>query len=34
MDKLINIASLRSTEAKKSNATLLMAEIQGANEIA
>ncbi|KJR46743.1 Inosine-5'-monophosphate dehydrogenase [Desulfosporosinus sp. I2] len=34
MEQLINIASLRSTEAKKSNATLFMAEIQGANEIA
>lgn len=34
MEQLINIASLRSTEAKKSNATLSMAEIQGADEIA
>ena len=34
MEQLVNIASLRSTEAKKSNATLFMAEIQGANEIA
>lgn len=34
MEQLINIASLRSTEAKKSNATLFMAEIQGEIEIA
>ncbi|KUO78031.1 MAG: hypothetical protein APF81_04270 [Desulfosporosinus sp. BRH_c37] len=34
IEQLINMASLRSTEAKKSNATLIMAEIQGANEIA
>ena len=34
MEQLINIASLRSTEAKKSNAILSMADIQGANEIA
>jgi diguanylate cyclase (GGDEF)-like protein len=34
MDQLINIASLGSTEAKKSNATLFMAEIQAASEIA
>lgn len=34
MEQLINIASLRSTEAKKSNSTLFMAEIQGEIEIA
>ncbi|MHB8072262.1 diguanylate cyclase [Desulfosporosinus fructosivorans] len=34
MEQLINIASLRSTEAKKSNVTLFMAEIQGADVIA
>lgn len=34
MEQLINIASLRSTEAKKNNATLFMAEIQGEIEIA
>lgn len=34
MEKLINVASLRSTEAKRSNATLIMAEIQSSNEIA
>jgi len=34
MEQLINIASLRSTEAKKSNATLSMAEIQVGDEIA
>jgi len=34
MENLINIASLRSTEAKKSKATLFMADIPGANEIA
>ena len=34
MEQLITIASLRSTEAKKRNSTLFMAEIQGANEIA
>ncbi|CAA7603326.1 diguanylate cyclase (GGDEF) domain protein [Acididesulfobacillus acetoxydans] len=34
MEKLMNVASLRSTEAKNSNATLLMTEIQGTNEIA
>ena len=31
MEQLMNIASLRSTEAKKSNETRLAAEIQGAN---
>ena len=34
MEKLINIASLKSTEAKKSNATLLTIEIEDRNEIA
>ncbi|HZK84759.1 MAG TPA: GGDEF domain-containing protein [Desulfosporosinus sp.] len=34
MEQLINIASLRSTQAKKSNAKPLMAEIQGTNVIA
>ena len=34
MEQLINIASLRSTEAKKSNSTLLTAENQYTNEIA
>ncbi|HVJ50060.1 GGDEF domain-containing protein [Desulfitobacterium sp.] len=34
MEKLINIASIKSTEAKKSNAILLTAEIQDTNEIA
>ena len=34
MERLINIASLRSTEAKKSKATLLANDIQCSNEIA